>query len=435
MPPPGFRQGPLTVAAVTTRTADVGRRSLALMPPPPPAPWEPAPSDIHWRLAWAVVALQGSLQLGWIIYRAYQPAMLSGHGFAGLLFPFALLPGFLGLFTEPISGAVSDRWAASARGRLLPLTVSVLVAGLIFLSVVGLLQRGIGAGNVLLPGLMLAWMVAVQSSSSPGLALLNEAVSLRNLPRVAALVTLVQGLIGAFSDRLAEGALRLGPTFTFLLGAAVLALGLCVLRAVPATPAASPLPPPRPCPPLPLGRCLPLLLIGLAVGGFAQVLLDLLPRVQPLAAQGSWQPGLAPVVLLCSALASPWAGKLVILWGRRGALLGGMAGLGVALAVALLLPSAFAPPLLPLLGLIHSLVATSLTALSLAALPPEWGGLGAGLVLGGYGLAASFCLLRFGAVGNPGVTAVLMVLACSGALALAGCLLLDRCRPSADARA
>jgi hypothetical protein len=51
------------------------------MSPAPPAP-------IHWRLAWGVVALQ----LGWMIYRAYQPALLSSHGFSRLLLPFALLP-------------------------------------------------------------------------------------------------------------------------------------------------------------------------------------------------------------------------------------------------------------------------------------------------------------------------------------------------------
>jgi hypothetical protein len=156
----------------------------------PSLPAQPTSSLIDWRLVWGVMALQASLQLGWIVYRAYQPVLLSGHGFAALVLPFSLLPGWLGLVIEPISGAFSDRRASNARGRLLPITVGVLVAGLIFLGVVGLLQRGIEPGNVLLPGLMVVWMVAVQATSSPGLALLNEAASLKNLPRLAALLTL-----------------------------------------------------------------------------------------------------------------------------------------------------------------------------------------------------------------------------------------------------
>ena len=167
----------------------------------PSVPIEPQSPGIHWRLAWGVVALQSSLQLGRIIYRAYQPVLLSRHGFAGLLVPFALLPGFLGLLIEPISGAFSDRWASRARGRLLPITVSVLVAASVFLTIAGTVQGGAAVGSLLLPGLMLVWMTAVQATSSPGLALFNEAVSLRHLPAVAGLLVLIQGVISAFEGR------------------------------------------------------------------------------------------------------------------------------------------------------------------------------------------------------------------------------------------
>ncbi|MGB7563378.1 MAG: hypothetical protein WBM08_01360, partial [Prochlorococcaceae cyanobacterium] len=79
-------------------------------------------------------------------------------------------------------------------------------------------------------------------------------------------------------------------------------------------------------------------------------------------------------------------------------------------------------PLLGLLGVVHSAAATSLTAAALATLPTAWGGLGAGLVFGGSGLAASLVLLRFGSEGLAGAPAALTVLAPSAALALAGAL-------------
>ncbi len=401
-----------------------------------------------------VVALQAALQLAWIVYRAYQPELLRAHGFAGWLLPLALLPGFLGLLIEPLSGALSDRWSRRGRGRLLPITLAVAAAGLIFLAVVGLLQAGIPASQLwlssgLLPVLMVLWVLAVQASASPNLAQLNEAISLRELPRAAALLTLVQGLIGASAAALAAGALRLGPAFTFLLGALVLGLGWGVLRAAqprrlsapwrgapfalgPARTPAAPQPPALESPPQaaaasaprarpPLLPALLLLLTALAVGGLQQVLLEGLPQ-----RLGPSTLAVVPVLLLSSALAAPWTGRLVVRWGQRRALVGSVAALAGLLALALLLPARLAPPLLlPLLGLlgvVHSAVATSLTAAALATLPAAWSGLGAGLVFGGSGLAASLVLLRFGSQGLAGAPAALTVLAPSAALALAGAL-------------
>jgi len=150
------------------------------------------------------------------------------------------------------------------------------------------------------------------------------------------------------------------------------------------------------------------------------VLLDLLPRVQAVASL----PGLTPVVLLSSALAAPWAGKLVNRWGSRAALLGTVPALGISLALALVIPSVLLQPLLPLLGILHGLLLTALTALALSTLPPAWAGLGAGLVLGGSGLAGSLSLLRFGSGGALAAGPVLVVLVGCGVLALAGCALL-----------
>jgi hypothetical protein len=392
---------------------------------------------IQWRLVWGVVGLQASLQLGWIVYSAYQPILLQRFGFASLLLPFALLPGLIGLLIEPVSGALSDRWATGAHGRLLPITVVVSVAGLIFLATAGLLHRGPAWIGVALPGLMVAWMVAVQAASSPSLAELNEAVSLRSLPQALALLTLTQGLIGAFSGSLAHAALGLGPAFTFLLGGVVLALGLAVLRGGQGPPPLQPrdvtAPDPFPRGVLPAGALL--LVVALAVGGQFQLLLNLLPRLHPEVTAGLLGGGQGSVVLLCSALGAPITGRAVGRWGRLPALATGITLLALALVANLALPSGFEPVLLPLLGLIHSLVVTSLTATSLAALTPRWSGLGAGLVLAGSGLAGSLSLLRFGSSGPLPPPSLLALLATTSVVALGGCLLLERLRrhsPCAD---
>jgi hypothetical protein len=379
-------------------------------------PERAVPSILRWRLVWGVVVLQVALQLGWIAYRAYQPALLQDHGFSNLLVTFAVLPGVLGLVIEPLSGVLTDLRAERVRERMLPITITVLVAGLIFITVVTLVGSGLAAqSSLLLPGLMVAWLVAVQASSTPTLALLTEAASIQNLPRAAALVTLAQGLIGAGSGSLSEAALRLGATGTFLLGAMVLAFGLLVLRTLPepVAPIAAPTPLPQRERQLDLACCARLLLTAVAAGAVLQVLVDGLPRVQPY--------GGATVVQLCSALAAVFAGRWVSRWGRRESFLAGLATLASLLALTLVLPPGLVPPLLPLLGVLHSIVLISLTSLALASLPAAWSGLGAGLVLGGSGLAGSLSLLFFGASGPAATSSFLAVLLVGGVVALLAC--------------
>lgn len=379
-----------------------------------------ASPPIHWRLAWGVVTLQTALQLGWMIYRAYQPALLTTYGFAGLLLTFSVLPGILGLVVEPIGGWISDRFDSDSRGRLLPISIAVLVAGMIFLTVASLLVRGIPAGDMLLPALLVSWMVSVQCSSSPSLALLNDSVSLQSLPRVAALVTLGHGVIGALESQISKGALRLGPGLTFSLGAVVLGIGLGILRTVP---------PPanrlnlRPAigsrSQAPISLFLLLLTIGLSVGVLTSTLLSLLPRVQE-----SHGDTIGPAVLLVSAVAAPLVGSLASRWGGRRSLIRGVIALTFVLALALVAPGSVIPLLLPGLGLILSLVATSLTAVSLATLPSDHAGLGSGLVLGSSGAAGAMLLFIHGTGGRVLLAPVLAALAVATAIALVGAALL-----------
>ncbi|KEF41496.1 MAG: hypothetical protein ER33_11245 [Cyanobium sp. CACIAM 14] len=386
-----------------------------------------AGQPIRWRLAWAVVGLEGALLLGWMVYRAGQPTLLGHQGLTQLLPLFALLPGLLGLGILPLAGWLSDRRDPTARGRLLPVSVGVLVAGLIFLGTAGLLRRGLPAGSALLPLLMVAWMVAVQASASPALAVLEEAAPLRELPRVAALITVAQGLLGALEGPLTAAALRLGPVLSFTLGAAVLGLGLGVLRALPPFPSGrGSTPEPGWIPGRMSGRGpwrfpwregLRLLALALSVGLVTGSLLSLLPRLHPGLAMASGAGQQTAAVLAVSALAAPWGGRLASRWGRRPALRGGLGALAALLALDVLVPP-LQLPLLPLFGLVHSLVTTSLTATALATLPASSAGLGAGLVLGGAGAAGSVLSLVFGDGGGVAGAPLLAVVAGATAVAL-----------------
>jgi hypothetical protein len=255
----------------------------------------------------------------------------------------------------------------------------------------------------------------VQASASPALAVLEEAAPLRELPRVAALITMAQSLLGAMEGPLSGAALRLGPSLGFALGAAVLGLGLAVLRILP------PFPPDR-------GSCaepgrfpwrqgLNLLVLALSVGLVNGTLLTVLPRLQPDLALASGAGNQLTAVLAVSALAATWGGRLASRWGLRRALRGGLGVLSVLIALHVLMPP-LRLPLILLVGLVHSLVSTSLTATALATLPATAAGLGAGLVLGGSGAASSVLILVFGDSGDVAVAPLLAVVAGATVVAL-----------------
>ncbi len=133
------------------------------------------------------------------------------------------------------------------------------------------------------------------------------------------------------------------------------------------------------------------------------------------AVQASASPALA--VLAVSALAAPWGGTLVSGWGLKRSLRGALAALAGLMALELLLPP-LRLPLIPLLGLVHSLVSTSLTATALATLPATSAGLGAGLVLGGVGAAGAVITLICGDGGSVALAPLLALLAGATAAAL-----------------
>jgi hypothetical protein len=373
----------------------------------------PANGTLQWRLAWGVVALQGALQLGWMVYRAYQPTLLGSFGFGGWVFAFSLLPGLLGLLIEPLAGALSDRLGGEGRGRLVPITLAVLVAGMLFLTIVGLAGSALPRGWLLLPALMLAWQIAVQIAASPNLALLQDAAPLQALPRLAALSVFVQGLIGVFEAPLTRWALQAGPAVTFVLAAGVLVLGLALLRAaVPLqrSEARKVLGPgvdltvPQP----PVGRAASLLLLAVSVGLAAALAWELVPSRLPWGLEG-------PALFhLGAAVGAPWVGRAVARVGAGRAL---PTVLALAVGTSALTP--VLPPVLDSLGVSAQGVAwggvsTTLTALALGWLAPAHGGLAAGLLLAGTGLAGTLLPLA-----TPSGTGTALVrLAVSAALAL-----------------
>jgi len=375
----------------------------------------PANGTLQWRLAWGVVALQAALQLGWMVYRAYQPTLLSSFGFGGWVFAFSLLPGLMGLVVEPLAGAMSDRLRGEGRGRVVPITLAVLVAGMLFLTIVGLVGSALPRGWLLLPALMLAWQIAVQLAASPNLALLQEAAPLQALPRVAALSVFVQGLIGVFESPLTQRALQAGPAVTFVLAAGVLVLGLALLRAaVPlvssdaseALRSAGDLPIPEAAG----SRAVSLLLLAVAAGLAGGLARELVPPQLPWGLEG------LALFHLGVALGAPWAGRTVARVGVGRALPSVL-----ALAVGTSALTSVLPPALGSLGVSAQGVAwggvtTTLTALALGWLPPAHGGLAAGLLLAGTGLAGTLLPLASPAGSSTGT--LLVRLAVAAALAL-----------------
>lgn len=105
-------------------------------------------------------------------------------------------------------------------------------------------------------------------------------------------------------------------------------------------------------------------------------------------------------------------------WGRQRSLRIALATLAALLALMVLGPAVLRPALLPLLGLAHSLVSTSLTAAALATLPATSAGLGAGLVLGA-GAAGALLSMVFTSDGPVAAGPLLALVAAATGLAFA----------------
>lgn len=337
----------------------------------------------------ALAAVQGAFTLSWVIYIVHLPALLAPTRLTTAFVPTMLLiEAVLAIALEPIMGNLGDRLAKQNR-RFQMIWVGVGLSVLLFLLLLLLNQSGL-TGFV--PGLLIAWAIAISIFRAPAIALLRRYAPTPNLPQAASLITLAAGLAGAARPLATPVIQQLGVPLTFSLAALVLVAATAALSA--SHPAPESISPHVSAVALPLFPRLGLIaLLGMSVTLAFRLAIETLPKILKATLPQVQPPMLVGVVFLAIAITAIPAGRLARRIGNRRTMAIGLVAMLVGLGLMPLIqtvPTAIA--LAVGFGAAFSLVSNGTLPLALSLMPPNAAGLSVGSFFGGGAIATSLLL-------------------------------------------
>lgn len=397
-----------------------------------------APQFVLWAPVFALAALCGSVTLSWAVYQAHLPGLLTQFGVSAEYgTSVGIIATSLAIALDPLMGRLADRteWRRGKRFPLISCGVMLASAGFIVIPLVaGLMKNPGGNGRWVLPGLLLAWAIAITLVRSPALALMRRYASPRQLPRAASVLTLSIAMMAALSLAADEWIKTLGAPITFTIAATALLLSTAWLRShsLPITAPKTDTPNGdtsgliHPTPLLPLGFIFGLglfmtLALRLIANGFSSLLTVQLPfNLPPI----GW-------VLISLAIAAIPAGSLAMRLNNRKTMLLGLgltaASLGLS-AISVDLVEAnqrLAIALSILLGIALSLVVNGILPLILSSVPSRNAGFATGTFFSGVA-AATLGMTWFFERGHSFSALMWLGGAIAALVASGGCVVMSR---------
>lgn len=353
-------------------------------------------SSILWLQVCGLAAMQGAITLTWVAYNLYLPRLLIQFGFPQqLATTLLIIEAGLTVVLEPIFGGLSDeaqRWSGS---RFPFIAVGVVLASALSIAIPAVVAFGNLSTGIrwLLPGVMVAWALAMAIFRSPALCLLGRYASAPNLPRAASVLTLIGGMAGATEPLASQFILSLGPVITFSTGSILLLGAAAMLRFT--NPQAS-ITSSKELTISTASRWLSVLRLGLIfVTGTSitlgfRVLVNALPKVLIPQLPGANVGLMTGKILVTLFLAAIPAGVLAVRIGNRRAMLIGLGAMIGFSGLSLLAHGmATAMGIGIALGISFSLVSNGAIPFALTLAPLNNPGLGIGMYFGGGALAVS----------------------------------------------
>ncbi|MFN6568607.1 MFS transporter [Dendronalium sp. ChiSLP03b] len=366
--------------------------------------------EILWRQVWGLAALLAAIVFSWMAYGFYQPKILRELEFVQLASWLGIVQGLLAAVIEPLIGGLSDRIQQRLGSRLPMISVGVVLAGLIFVTVSLLIEHSPPLGiRWILPVLMTAWTIAIIMFRGPAIALLAQFAPITELPQANAILVLVFGLVGAIGLMWNARLYSMGASITFLVGAIVLVLGVYILRLFtpkhfiyPATLNQSAITIPR-------VLLILIFVIGLATGLEINLLLSIFPQELQTQLPGLKVEFIASEILIVSAIASVPLGEWTTELGANKSMLLGLGAMTGLMGLTLLNDNnAIAIGLILAFGVSFSLVFISMISLVLGKIPANRAGLGTGLYFGGSAGGTAIVSLLMKLIGIAPVWAFLL---------------------------
>lgn len=358
---------------------------------------------VLWRPVLGLAAVQGSIILSWVIYRAYLAKFLTQLGFPeNFATTLLLIENILALALEPLMGGLSDRVKYWVGTRFPLISVGVILSSALFIAIPGSVALGTPTGLLrwVLPSLAIAWALAMTVFRAPVMALLMYYASASELPKAVSVMMLVGGTLGAIAPFSNQFLLNLGPAISFATGSIVMLAAVKVLRALhPPEPPAVLMPHHR----IPLNS----LVFGLAAimgvslgitwglrflsGALSQAVVIPFPHANIKLVSFLFGLTVAVGALPAGVVAARWGNSRAILF-------------GIAAMVGCLLAIGFVPfaagILVAIVGLVaaFSIVNNGAIPFVFEAVPPHRVGLGIGTYFGTLGAALSLFSPLFGTV-------------------------------------
>jgi Na+/melibiose symporter-like transporter len=360
---------------------------------------------ILWLQVWGLAAVQGAIALTWVIYNLYLLKLLTEFGFPKeLATGLIILENILAAVMEPLMGTLSDQFQHWVGTRFPFISFGVILASAFFLAIPTCVVFGspTAAFRGLLPGLMVAWALAMTVFRSPALSLLGRYAFATQLPQAASILTLVGGLAGAMGPLANEFILSLGPIVTFSIGSFTLLGAAVALRFVNPNSSVQQQTPESPrSQPVSSWRQISLPHLGLVFGagvgvalGF-RLMMQTFPKILNTQVPGANNGLILGGIFIALALTAIPAGTLATRLGNRQAMVYGLIAMAVCTSLMVLTRNGvIAFGIAIALGATFSLVSNGTIPFALSMVPQDKAGLGTGIYFSGGAVASSV----FGAV-------------------------------------
>ncbi|BAZ51689.1 major facilitator superfamily MFS_1 [Nostoc sp. NIES-4103] len=366
--------------------------------------------EILWRQVWGLAALLAAIIFSWMAYGFYQPKILRKLEFVELASWLGILQGLLAAVIEPLIGRVSDRIQQRLGSRLPLISVGVMLAGLILVTVSLLVEYSLPLGiRWILPVLMTAWVIAIIMFRGPAIALLTQFAPIAELPQANAILVFVFGLVAAIGLMWNARLYSMGASITFLVGAIALILGAYILRLFTPKHVFDACNWNQVTAKTPTVLLILIFVIGLATSLEINLLLSIFPQELQTQLPRLKVELIKAEILLVSAIASVPLGEWTAELGPNKSMLLGLGTMTSLMALTLLNDNnIIAIALIIAFGVSLSLVFISMISLVLAKIPPHRAGLGTGLYFGGSAGGTAIVSLLIKLIGIKSVGAFLL---------------------------
>jgi Major Facilitator Superfamily len=350
-----------------------------------------------WYKIVSLATLQGAITLTWLIYNIYLPKLLIGFGFApGLAVTLLIVENAIAVILEPLFGSLSDRayrWIATKFG-FVSLGVIITSALTILIPAIFVFRDLFGAVSWILPGVLIAWAMAMTVFRTPAISLIGRYAFASELPIAMSFLTVVGGFVGAFRPVVQDFILSLGAPTAFTIASVVLLAATALLRYFdPPTPTNLNIADRQP---IDWARVGLLVVMGGGMAWGVRCLFETLPKVLKLNFPQFDPVVLMVVISLAIAVSALPAGLFANKYGNRKVMLIGVGVTSIALLSMVFLPATIGIAILSIVCC-FSWMTNGAIPLAINVLPPDRSGLAVGLYFSGFTAGIS----SFSSLFNP----------------------------------